>query len=349
MDTLTRRGFELGFTSKHQPLVKHPTTTKWTAGYPVLLNKSCINELASYRQAMQQTEQLVSAILDGQECEIAINQKHYSERLVANFDSLGSSINEGDDQEIETVLFDALEQNKVIAQDLWMKVSWLSFHEEDASLRFRFSFGIDHVEDVAADKQRQHYAAKLCDAIFPESAIITQNEHFLGELKSVLNCESIQFVERIVYFNSPNGGAYLHHDLERGHAGVVYAQLTGTTYWLALPQHVLVSEIQQFVEADDWPDSIQLIMQKELKALVKEPTRLSDELNSFANTTLIHLINETKEFVQQLIKHKHGYHMQAGDVLLLPQENADKCCWHSVFCIGEELGQALSFAVRTDD
>ena len=54
-------------------------------------------------------------------------------------------MNEGDDQEIETVLFDALDNGEVVAEDLWAKVSWLSFFEEDSSLRVRFSFGMDHV------------------------------------------------------------------------------------------------------------------------------------------------------------------------------------------------------------
>jgi hypothetical protein len=38
-------------------------------------------------------------------------------------------------------------------------------------------------------------------------------------------------------------------------------------------------------------------------------------------------------------------------VLLLPQANLDTCVWHSVLCLGDESGEALSFALKkiTDD
>ena len=129
-----------------------------------------------------------------------------------------------------------------------MKASWLSFYEGDASLRFRFSFGVDFVEDVAADQNRQHYAALLTEAVSPESKIITDNQQLKHTLSQTLGSEEFRFVERIIYFNSASGGAYLHHDRERGHAGVVYAQLTGQTLWLALPQQALIDEINLFVK-----------------------------------------------------------------------------------------------------
>ena len=66
----------------------------------------------------------------------------------------------------------------------------------------------------ASDQRRQHYAALLCDVIFPESSIVTENEPLHRSLKSIIGCEQLNFVERIVYFNAPQGGAYLHHDLE---------------------------------------------------------------------------------------------------------------------------------------
>jgi len=255
------------------------------------------------------------------------------------------------DQEIETVLFDVMENDELIAEDLWVKASWLSFYEEDASLRFRFSFGVDLHEDVAADVLRQSYSALLAEAVFPESSIITKNSELNKQLFAILACDEAKFVERIVYFNAPEGGAYLHHDRERGHAGVVYAQLSGRTFWLALPRVDLIKEIIDFVancKNEGWPASIDTTMQNELIALSNNPASLTDELESFSNTTLIHTMNETEAFVQQLIRNGHSRQLQAGDMLLLPQETADKCCWHSVFTIGEETGEALSFAIRGD-
>ena len=74
--------------------------------------------------------------------------------------------------------------------------------------------------------------------------------------------------------------------------------------------------------------------------------RLSHALNSFAHNELIHLINETEEFTQHLIEKGHSQTLEAGDVILLPQKDQNTCCWHSVFCLGEEMGQALSFAIK---
>ena len=165
----------------------------------------------------------------------------------------------------------------------------------------------------------------------------------------MLESDDIRFVERIIYFNSPQGGAYLHHDRERGHAGVVYAQLTGSTFWLALTRKCLVDEIIFFVRScqeSSWPNHITLEMQVELSKLAQEPKQLPAELESFNNDTLIHLINETKPFIQQLISNGHSRTLQSGDILLLPQETDDFCCWHSVFTLGETSGEALSFAIR---
>ena len=346
MNKLMRRGFSLGETKENDQKTIDPSRA-WEKGMPVYLPAAIKPILADYSENIVEANSLYKALLDQQECDDLLDQALYITRLQTNFESLGSSMNEGDDQEIETVLFDALENEDIVAEDLWIKVSWLSFYEQDASLRFRFSFGMDHVEDVAADKQRQHYAALLCDAVFPESRIITDNQDLQKKLKKIIDSEELNFVERIVYFNSPQGGAYLHHDLERGHAGVVYAQLSGTTYWLALPKYQLLDELKLFIEQcknSHWPETLTKQMRDELSAFTKD--ELAQALETFSNTTLIHCMNETEEFVQQLISHGHGQQINEGDAILLPQENLSNCCWHSVFCLGEETGQALSFAIR---
>lgn len=346
---LKRRGYDLGTVSHNQSVANNNDLSDWQEGKPILLQGVCLSQLNNHQANIKQASSLYHAILE-QECEPILAKPPYSTRLEHKFELLGCSFNEGDDQEIETILFDAVEQDKVLAEDLWMKVSWLSFYEDDASLRFRFSFGEDNVEDVAADSQRQHYAALLADSVFPESSIITKNKSLHTHLTNILNCNTLSFVERIVYFNASNGGAYLHHDRERGHAGVVYAQLSGATYWLALPKQMLISEIIDFIKhcrkTAHWPSNLDNTMQQQLSELGENREALSIELDSFANSPLIHLINETEAFVQQLIQNGHGRMLQAGDVLLLPQENDSDCCWHTVFTLGEEPGEALSFAMR---
>lgn len=345
---LQRRGFILGEALSHQE--NTDITHDWQSGAPIFLKAQCLTDLANFQTHLAQSNKLYQSALQGAMCETLLDQTPYIERLAPRFESLGSSINEGDEQEIETVLFDALENEIMTAEDLWMKASWLSFYDEDASLRFRFSFGVDLHEDVAADEHRQHYAALLTNAIFPESLIITQNDDLLAKLYNSLDCSSINFVERIIYFNAPQGGAYLHHDRERGHAGVVYAQLSGKTFWLALTREQLVDNVISYTraceQASAWPSNFSPAMQAEILALASNPKHVADELESFCHTSLIHLINETATFIQQLIRNGHSYTLEPGDILLLPQETPDKCCWHSVFTLGEATGEALSFAIR---
>ena len=348
MNKLTRRGFSLGDINSSGFSAEQPSCA-WAKGMPVYLPDAIKALLDEQHDSIKQSKVLYQALLDQHACDELLDQKPYAERWQSQFESLGSSMSEGDEQEIETVFFDALENGDIVAEDLWLKVSWLSFFEQDASLRFRFSFGVDHVEDVAADKQRQHYAALLCDAVFPESRVITENASLHQSLKNIIACEQFHFVERIVYFNSPEGGAYLHHDLERGHAGVVYTQLSGSTFWLALPKYQLLEELVMFCEQcqkNGWPDSLTKEIRDELANLTNDKSALANELETFANDSLIHCINETQEFVQQLISNGHGQQLNTGDVILLPQQDVYNCCWHSVFCVGQETGQALSFAIR---
>lgn len=344
MSQLKRRGFSLGNIPETQSTSNN--LESWNQGYPVFLKEECLNYIESHNLDIQQTENLVSAILEEQDCDSILAKPPYLDRLEPKFQSLGSVFNEEDRQEIEMVTFDVMDGNNIIAEDLWMKAAWLSFYDDDCSLRFRFSFGIDLQEDVAADPYRQQLSSEITDAIFPESAIITQNTGLEKKLKKILGSDGVSFVERIIYFNAPNGGAYLHHDLERGHAGVVFAQITGSTFWLALPKQKLTEEIIHFSQNYPWPESLTSEMKNEMNQLVNNPEQLSEQLDSFCNDSLVHLINETKEFVQFLIAQGHGSHLKPGDVLLLPQETRQTCCWHSVFCIGEEIGQALSFAIR---
>ena len=350
MITLKRRGFDLGVIDPVKYLPHQDSMENWNLGMPILARTACA--LGQIQSEINQSEQLYRSVLEGENCDEILSSPPYSIRLSANFECIGSSINEGEPQEIETILFDAMQNGETLAEDLWVKISWLSFYENEASLRFRFSFGTDHIEDVAADAARQEYAAALTDAIFPESRAITENQKISQKLCEILNCGTLRFVERIIYFNSPSGGAYFHHDMERGHAGVIYAQLSGSTFWLALPKFKLAQEIITFVETCElhksWPISVDHAMQTQISGLCDNSHELAEELETFTNNALIHLINECEEFVQQLIENQHGRLLHAGDVLLLPQSSQDDCCWHTVFNLGDESGQALSFAIRAD-
>jgi len=333
---LHRRGFELG--EIIEAFSEPDSLENWQVGKPVKL-EGFIRQIVSQQKAhLHQTEQLVQAVWKEQSIADTLNSPPYAERLQGRFVNFGASFNEGDQQEIETIFFDALEAEQVCAEDLWLKCSWLSFFEEDASVRFRFSFGADLVEDVAADPTRQHHASVLCDLVFPESSLITRNQSLKGLLQKLLQQQDVHFVERIIYLNAPHGGAYLHHDLERGHAGVVYAQLSGRTFWLALPRHELVKAIIDFSQSNT--------VAKEVKQLVQHGELLGEALDSFAHDKLIQLINEDQRFISYLHQQGHSRVINTGDIILLPQNSPENCCWHSVFCLGKDVGQALSFAIR---
>ena len=147
---LQRRGYTHGTAPVAQ--TESDSLSNWHEGKPVLLKGACLAKLGDYQDDIARSDTLYAAILDGEECDTLFTQSPYIDRLENNFESLGCSVNEGDEQEIETIIYDALDPNdheNVLAEDLWMKASWLSFHEDDASLRFRFSFGIDLVEDLS--------------------------------------------------------------------------------------------------------------------------------------------------------------------------------------------------------
>ncbi|MDD5035055.1 MAG: hypothetical protein PHE55_09875, partial [Methylococcaceae bacterium] len=239
----------------------------------------------------------------------------------------------------EKVFFDAWQEDDIVADNLWCKASWLSFDEEDGSLRLRFSFGIEGYEDVAADPERQFWAAKLTDAIFPESAAVTEHPGLNGILAEMLSCQRLAFTERIVYFNAPNGGAQMHHDVERGHDGVVFAQMSGSTFWLALSKPKLMDEIDAFLAEStaDW---------LELRKLTADRTSFAAYLEQSDHELAEALMDRHPEFFRHLIERGYAYVLRPGDVLLMPQYSTDTCVWHSVLCLGDEPGEGLSFALK---
>jgi hypothetical protein len=247
---LKRRGTALGWIAQDnqtRPIDAAAAKQAWHNSEAYPLPDVVSAQLPAHQTEIQQSLGLMEQVAHGSELGDLFDQPPYSERTAAQFEMLSSFQDEGDDQEIETVEYDAVEGGDVVGENLWCKASWLSFEEDDASLRFRFSFGMVGFEDVAADPARQHYAARLTDAIFPESVIISANRDLEKFLQTALGMEKLAYVERIIYFNAPNGGAQFHQDVERGHLGVVFAQLHGRTGWLACSKAQIIEEIQTFV------------------------------------------------------------------------------------------------------
>ena len=347
---ILRRGIDSGFVQLGNRLSQLASATElWGNNQPAFLPQTLSDELKQYAPQIAQSRRLYEAVLDETEVEEILDEAPYPALLGERFQILSSRFDEADDQEIISVDFDVMDGDTLLMEDIWMRVSWLSFHEEDESMRFRVSFGMENFDDVSEDPERQLAAAELSQCIFPESALITENEKLISLLSETLNIEKFNFVERIVYFNADNGGAQFHHDAEKGHLGVVYAQVTGETFWLALSRTQLINEINVFMSAENNLSELKSIFNNDdtfdtFCESIKQ--NLSDMLNDPGNEEISSLLNESKHFFDQLVTAGHAFYLTAGDVILLPQESMDECAWHSVFCIGEDAGEALSFAIK---
>ena len=170
---LSQRDSRLGWILANQRPVMpsiDDARTAWQASQAIFLPGLVAADIPTQQPHIAQANVLMQAVLDGADCDSLLLQEPYAARLTQGFELLGSTYDEGDPQEIVKIEFDALENGEVTAENLWVKLSWLSYAEHDVSLRFRFSFGMENYEDVAADPERQAYAAALTEAIFPESA-----------------------------------------------------------------------------------------------------------------------------------------------------------------------------------
>jgi len=359
MSLLHRRGFDLGQTPdlpRPNKASEDKVKQTWLADTAMMLPSLLSRDIEKHALNIKKSHQLMENVLNSGEITPFLEQQPYAEALQEHFFIVATSPEEHDEQGIEKIYFDALssthqeDEDNVVAEELWCKGSWLSFHDDDASLRFRFSWGMEGYEDVSSDPIKQHWAGELCDVLFPESVVITQNKAILDHLSSVLG-KKPSFVERIVYFNAPNGGAQFHHDVERGHAGVVFAQLSGATFWLAIAKPKLMDEIISFVVNPKNKTVIETMLpqvkdRKTLTKLCESRDALSCYMEEPDHELVEVIIDQCPAFIAQLVDHGFSHTLNAGDVLLLPQRNLDNCVWHSVFTLGDSPGEALSFAVR---
>ncbi|MDX8403955.1 MAG: hypothetical protein R8K54_06060 [Mariprofundaceae bacterium] len=353
---LARRGFDLGWIaegSRPEMPDYEAIKTKWHNDETVMLPGILNDAMSNHTKNVRQSHQMMENTLNGKELSVQFGEEPYVSRLRPKFPLVSAVFEHHDEQCIEKIFFDAEENGNVIAEDLWCKASWLSFHNDDASMRFRFSLGMEGYEDVAADPERQLLAAEITDAIFPESAAITEHEK-LNKLLAEMVGSNPAFTERIIYFNAPNGGAQMHHDVERGHLGVVFAQMSGSTGWLALAKPVLIDEIRAFLSLPESEAALSKVLpdidaRNALRELAQDRAALSSHMDEYDHEFSEALMDRCPEFIQHLFDQGYGYILNPGDVLMMPQRDLETCVWHTVFCLDDEPGEALSFALRTVD
>jgi len=352
---IVRRNIHSGWVNIGRPspeLIPNDITDRWIKSQPIFLSKFLTSSLPSYTANIEYSKKLYAEIIAGQAIDCLLDEPEYLTRLGEKFELLSSRFDESDRQELVSIDFDLMENGELAMEDIWMRISWLSFIETDKSLRFRFSFGMEGFDDVSLDIERQLAAAELCDRIFPESRLISHNESLKELLKKTLSVSDLYFLERIVYYNAKNGGAQFHHDAEKGHLGVVYAQLTGETLWLALSKQELMDEIQLFLSEKDHLEDLRSVVKKgvgyeRLIKLTQDRVLLEQLLDDPSNDEIGELLNELPAFFEQLVNNQYAYVLRPGDLILLPQQSQQNCAWHSVFCLGEHAGQALSFAIKS--
>lgn len=351
---LKRRGTTLGWIAAEPATSANDNDlrTTWQSSRPYVLPGHCRAAIPNHTSAIEQAQRLMARVAAGESPADLLDAEPYSDRLLPRFEMLAATSDESDRQEIETIEFDVMEDEEIIGENLWCKCSWLSYEDDDDSLRFRFSFGMAGYEDVAADVERQIYAGELTERIFPESAIISGDKKLEQKLCKALGIDKLAYVERIIYFNAPNGGAQFHQDVERGHLGVVFAQVRGRTGWLACSKDELMDEVQKFVaDAKNRATLEKLLSDASTR---KELTTLSADRNQLTlwmddndcNEPLELLLNRCPEFYKQLSDCGYTFIINPGDIILLPQKGINECCWHTVFCLDDFAGEALSFAIR---
>jgi hypothetical protein len=245
--------------------------------------------------------------------------------------------------------------------NLWIKTQRLSMHEDDRSVRMRFSFGNEGTDDASRDMARHKLVRELANRLMPEAAAIHEDLELRSLLEEWIGGTPL-LTQGIAYWNSPNGGALFHHDAfdEPHHGrqrGVLYSQITGSTAWLALSTQDLCARVTEFVEfmadgtlsaahkalIEDRPEG------DEILRLVTDPERLAKTLSEPGCGILAPLVNYGPDFTALCADAGHGFILAPGDVICLPNHGFASTCMHSVFCAGSEAGFSLSLAIRSTE
>jgi hypothetical protein len=251
--------------------------------------------------------------------------------------------------------------------DLWIKAGRLSTHPDDRSLRVRVSFGREGDDDASADEPRHALVSELAERVLPGAAALAREEAIWSTLERHVG-RPVFGTQNIAYWNAPNGGARFHHDAfaddpseepaeeggtrapSGGQRAVVYAQLTGSTVWLALSIEELGARLREFlrwIEDGDVPEVRAALGQSWERARDAARRRASclSEL-ALPGCGLFGPITDAPEFTGFLADAGHALALHPGDVLVLPNHGLERTAMHSVFCGSARPGYALSVAVR---
>lgn len=233
---------------------------------------------------------------------------------------------------------DVLEMQKLHVEPggIYVKVNWLSTHPGDASMRLRFSYGAEILDDWLDDPARARRVLALVERMFPETRRVTRG---LGRVVRRVSGVRPRFIQPILYANAPGGGAIFHHDHVPGQVGVVFTQFAGRTAWLTLPKRVLAGHM-----AAHMGRLVRRSPQGAGRPKHGEGGRMGRLLDRMERRDyrLERLINHTPAFTRRLIADGWLFVLGPGDAIVLPSPGPDDVAWHSVFTVGRGRNWALS-------
>jgi len=329
---LVRRGVHHGFALEDgRPAApeRADLTARWSDARPVHLPGAVKGPVAELKDEIRATLALFGRMRRDGEFQDEVWSRVDPD---SDFRPAGVAIDLGDEREIQKVFADAVRGGRRVGPDLWAKLSWISHDERDESLRIRFSFGAEALLEWMEDPRRSVWSDRYARAVFPECAALEDNGPLVDLIDSLAG-RRCRLSERIVYSNSPGGGAIFHHDAETHQLGVVYGQLAGETGWLALPKRELAAEIAAAARG------------AVLKRTASTPRKALAALNKEDAPELARLLNETPSFTRRLVERGDLIRLRPGDALLLPSSGPDDVAWHSVFALGKKPSLAHSYGI----
>jgi len=331
---LERRGARHGSVKAgpSAPLTPHEARGRWTAAEPVRIRGAAAAGDPDARRAVARSVAMFARLRSG-----ADFGREVRRRLAgpSAFEITSESVDLGDDREIGKVHADLRRGGRTL-EDLWAKLSRISRDPRDESLRIRFSFGGERLDDWSTDPRRARAADELAEAVFPECRLLTAHRPVAALLRRWTG-GAVRYSERIAFSNAPGGGAVFHHDAEEGQLGVAYVQLAGRTAWLALAKRALAEEVAGGTTAGGDCPGVQARGQAARRAALRRLDRQDPVLDR--------LLNRTPALTRRLVERGAFFVLRAGDVLLLPSHGPDDAAWHSVFALGGRPSLAHSYGL----
>src|SRR5262249_21188058 len=144
---LRRRGVRHGSfaPAAARALPAREVRTRWEANEPLLLAGVLRATLPRWRGELARTLRLFERLrADERPFDAEVRRRL---RARPEFFPSGSTVDAGDERELEKVWVDGMRARRFAARGLYAKLSWIAHDRCDASLRIRFSFGAENLLD----------------------------------------------------------------------------------------------------------------------------------------------------------------------------------------------------------